>query len=350
MEQSATDPPNYGTFTTRDFVADAFFRRWVLAPDDGSMDFWTTYRLRHPAQQTAMDEATALVLHLRMNYDDLTNSSQQRIWQTLSQQFDSQSRQPAVHRPLWQRPGRWPVAASLAGMLLTAGSIWYSQQPHRQVVRAGYGQTLSVTLPDSSVVLLNGNSSLTYVDKWPAGRPREVWLNGEAFFRVTKRVVPGGKLKFVTHTPNLDITVLGTQFTVNTRRGNTAVMLLEGRVTLTKPGQSASRVLVMKPGELASASAEIERVEVRAEKALSHVAWVQHQFVFEGTPLRDIARQLLDTDGLELVFEDNALADRRFTANLSSQNVETLLTTLTATFNLATERIGNRVYLRRLTN
>ncbi len=349
MDSPATGPPDYSTYTALNFVMDDSFRRWILSPDDEVMTYWHTFMLRQPQQQTTIDEAASLLLHLRMNYDALAETSQQRIWQLLEQAVEANDR-PV--RPLipWRRIGSWSAAASLAGILITAGSVWYARQPHQQTVRTAYGKTINVTLPDGSTVLLNGNSSLTYTDKWPAGQPREVWLNGEGFFRVSKQMTPAGRVKFTTHTPNLDITVLGTQFTVNTRRGNTDVMLLEGKVTLTQPGQSAHRVLEMKPGELATATAGVERVAVRPEKALPHVAWVQHQFVFEGTPLREVARQLNDSEGIELIFEDNALADRRFTANLANQSVETLVETLTATFDLTTEREGNRIYVRRLSN
>ncbi|RIV24987.1 DUF4974 domain-containing protein [Fibrisoma montanum] len=344
----------YHRFTARDFVLDDAFRRWILQPDEESMTFWHTFMLSHPEQQTAIDEAASMVLHLRASHDDLTDSSLQRIRQVLEQAFDEQQPLASV-RPLrvWQRSGwLWPIAASLTGLLLLAGgTIWYVRQPRQERIHTAYGENRTVTLPDGSTVLLNGNSTLTFTANWTDDQPREVWIDGEGYFKVTKKysrqAARTKRVTFVTHTPNLDITVLGTQFNVNSRRGHTDVTLVEGRVQLVKPGQTAGNGIELKPGQVASARPSVEKVAIRSEKPLLRTSWVHHQFVFDNMALSDIAQQLKDTYGLELVFEDSDLAARRFTGNLSNEDIETLLATLSATFNLTTDRAANQIVLRR---
>jgi ferric-dicitrate binding protein FerR (iron transport regulator) len=345
----------YQQFTLRDFVLDDAFRRWVFQPDEENMTFWHTFMLKHPEQQAVIDEAASLLLHLNAHYDDLADASQQRIWHVLENAFDQRQSTVANVRPLsgWQQFRRkypnfyWQIAASLTGLLLiTGGVVYYRLLPRQQSIHTAFGENRSVTLPDGSTVLLNGNSTLTYTDRWTADVPREVWLDGEGFFKVTKKQSLVSRIKFITHTPSLDITVLGTQFNVNTRRGNTAVMLVEGRVQLSKPDEHTGRVIEMKPGQFASAQSNIEKVAVREEKIQVHTSWVNHQFAFDNTSLGDIAQQLHDTYGLDIVFEDNDLANRRFTGNLSNQSVETLLTTLSLTFDLTVQRSGNRISLR----
>lgn len=348
--------PDYRQFTSRDFILDDSFRRWVLTPDEATMSFWHTFMLRHPEQQEAIDEAASILLHLRTSYDDLGEASQQRIWVLLSEAFEARPKQgsgrflllkPDQTLRSWLWSYRW-VAASAAVLLLIAGSYWYyTEQPHEVSIKTAFGEERIVTLPDNSTVVLNGNSTLTYTDKWLEGQPRAVWLEGEGFFKVVKQATPAGRIKFTTHTPTLDITVLGTQFNVNTRRGNTAVMLVEGRVQLRRTGGVNSRIIEMQPGYFATARRGIEKVEVRAEKPQLHAAWVNHQFVFENTPLRELAQQLRDTYDLDLIFEDDALADRHFTGNLSNQDLETLIEAISATFDLTAERDGGRVVLRR---
>ena len=107
-------PANFSQYTVRDFVLDEGFRRWVLQPDEATMLFWHTFMLQHPQQQAVVDEAASLLLHLRTNYDDLTEASYQRIWAILEQ---AQVGQPTPVLPLWptvwQRLGNWRVAASI---------------------------------------------------------------------------------------------------------------------------------------------------------------------------------------------------------------------------------------------
>lgn len=344
--------PDYSQYSINEFVLDDLFRQWVLQPNEQNMTFWHTFMLRHPEQQVVVDEAASLLLHLNIRYDDLTNASQERIWQVLEQAFDEQAfTMPTVrHRSIWQRFGGqriiWQAAASITGFLLLAGGVIYFQfLPRQQRIHTAFGETRTVTLPDGSTVLLNGNSTLTYTDHWTNKEAREVWLDGEGFFKVTKKNSLDGRVKFVTHTPGLDITVLGTQFNVNTRRGKTDVMLLEGHVQLSKPDQQSGPVIDMKPGQFAATQPTIENVEIRTEKPQLHTSWITHQFVFDNTSLSDIAQQLRDTYGLEVVFEDSDLANRRFTGNLSDQSIETLLTTLSLTFDVTAERTGNRISL-----
>lgn len=346
---------SYQQFTLRDFVLDDMFRRWVFQPDEENMTYWHTFMLKHPEKQAVVDEAASLLLHLNARYDDLTDASQQRIRQVLERAFDEHQTKATVIRPIsgWQRfIGNRPnfigqLAASLTGLLLIAGGVIYYQfLPKQKQIHTAFGENRSVTLPDGSTVLLNGNSTLTYTDRWTNEGAREVWLDGEGFFKVTKKKNLGNRVKFITHTPSLDITVLGTQFNVNTRRGNTAVTLVEGQVQLSKPDEKTGRVIEMKPGQFAVAHASIEKVDVRDEKPQVHTSWVNHQFVCDNTSLSDIAEQLRDTYGLEIVFENSDLANRRFTGNLSNQSVETLLTTLSLTFDLTAQRNGNRISLR----
>lgn len=346
---------SYQQFTLRDFVLDDAFRRWVFQPDEENMTYWHTFMLKHPEKQATIDEAASLLLHLNARYDDLTDASQQRIQQVIERAFDERQSVVTVVQPRsgWQRfighrPNRfWQVAASITGLLLLAGGVMYYQLlPNQTKIHTAFGENRRVTLPDGSTVLLNGNSTLTYTDNWTNDEAREVWLDGEGFFYVTKKKKENSRLKFITHTPSLDITVLGTQFNVNTRRGNTAVTLVEGRVQLSKPDEETGRVIDMKPGQFAVAHSRIEKVDVRDEKPQRHTSWIDHQFVFDNTSLSDIAQQLQDTYGLEIVFEDSDLANRRFTGNLSNQSVETLLTTLSLTFDLTAHRNGNRISLR----
>jgi ferric-dicitrate binding protein FerR (iron transport regulator) len=343
--------PDFRRLTVEELVLDERFRNWVLAPTPELDAHWTAYQQAHADQRETLGQAAELVQHLRVRFDDLGLTSQQRIWQELQTRFD------ALDTPVlplgqptraWWRPTWGRVAAAVAVLVVTGVAGYrYLRTTGPAQVHTVYGETRSVTLPDGSTVLLNGNSTLTYAAEWSEQTPREVWLEGEGFFKITKKNSPRGRVKFVTHAGKLDITVLGTQFNVNTRHGTTAVTLLEGKVQLQNPHNRQTRVLEMKPGDHALLPSGIENVEIRHEKLERYAAWTHQLFVFENTPLREVAAQLRDTYGLEVVFEDSELANRRLTANLSNQNLETLLTVIAATFDLDLERTDNQVTLRR---
>ena len=86
-----------------------------------------------------------------------------------------------------QRQSRWSVRKIAAQCIFASSgvSLWYAwlaQSTSTYVTR--YGETQTILLPDSSTVLLNANSRLTLSTDWTD--TREVWLEGEAFFRVRK--------------------------------------------------------------------------------------------------------------------------------------------------------------------
>ena len=65
------------------------------------------------------------------------------------------------------------------------------------------GETRLIYLPDSSSVVLNGNSSVTFDENW---KEREVTLKGSGFLQVT----PGEKFTVISSNERVD--VLGTSF------------------------------------------------------------------------------------------------------------------------------------------
>ncbi len=89
------------------------------------------------------------------------------------------------------------------------------------------GQQLAISLPDSSQVLLNATSTLTHKKRaWKNNR--RLNLTGEAFFKVAK----GSTFKVVT--PQGDVSVIGTQFTVNARKNTFEVSCYKGSVKVEK--------------------------------------------------------------------------------------------------------------------
>jgi ferric-dicitrate binding protein FerR (iron transport regulator) len=234
------------------------------------------------------------------------------------------------------------AAASLALLLAALGYwLWPSPSP-RATWRTGYGQTRAITLPDGSRVVLNGNSSLSFPAQWPAGEPREVWLDGEAFFAVTHR--PDHR-KFVVTTPGqLRVEVLGTQFNVYQRQQTTKVSLNEGAVRLHIGPAAADRPLLMRPDELVEFDARSERLTRKKVNAEMVSSWKNKKLVFENTSLREVTQLLRDTYGLTATVSDPALLEGRFSGTVPNENLDVLLDGLAGLFDLQVTRRGNTIH------
>jgi len=136
--------------------------------------------------------------------------------------------------------GRWPAAA--AAVVLVVAGYFLIHRPGkadipadapRATIRIVANETVTptpATLPDGSVVRLFQSSSLSY----PAGfsdSQRRVELRGAASFDVA----PNAQRPFVVAVKDIQITVLGTSFTVNSDYGQTAVRVLSGLIQVTSP-------------------------------------------------------------------------------------------------------------------
>ncbi len=244
---------------------------------------------------------------------------------------------------------RW-AAACVAGAALLVGSYGYLIATSETQVQTAYGQTRVVTLPDQSVVTLNGNSRVQYGKRswgdWPFGAPwaegesRDVWLAGEAFFRVTHQKQHE---RFVVHLPNkLNVEVLGTEFNVLARPSKMQVVLSSGHIRL---GNGTGQMLDMKPGELVETGQQSGQVSRRRVDPTVHASWQTDKLTFEGVSLADVVQRLEDTYGLTVTVSDKALLNQQFSGTVPNTNVETLLDGLQQLFNLTIHRQGNQIHI-----
>jgi ferric-dicitrate binding protein FerR (iron transport regulator) len=233
------------------------------------------------------------------------------------------------------------VAASVAVLLAVVGYWLFPSPASRTTYRTGYGQTREITLPEGSRVVLNGNSTLSVPAQWPAGGPREVWLDGEAYFAVTHR--PDHR-KFVVTTPGrLRVEVLGTEFNVYQRQQKTKVSLNAGAVQLHLGAAGGNRPLRMQPDELVEFDGRSEHLTRKKVNAEMISSWKNKKLIFENTSLREVAQLLRDTYGLTATVSDPALLKQRFSGTVPNENLDVLLDGLAGLFDLEITRQGNTI-------
>jgi len=240
------------------------------------------------------------------------------------------------------RPWLWRAAAALV-LLMVATGMWYWSTLRFTEVHTGYGERISVILPDKSSVTLNGNSSLRYRNSWSDDQIREVWIDGEGFFAVQHSA---HHQKFVVHASDqLNVEVLGTKFNVKSREKKSEVMLTEGKVKLDMQNTTAKTGSVfLSPGELATLGSD-HQLSKRTVKQKQYTSWLQYTLFFDRTTLRDVAGLLKDTYGLEVIFTETALQDRELSGEISSASINDILYAVAETFNLEVTREGNLVFI-----
>jgi transmembrane sensor len=244
-------------------------------------------------------------------------------------------------RPGWYRWGGWLVAASV----LLALTGWLGRDTLRyQTYQTAYGQTQTLQLPDGSRVTLNANSKLRLPRFGFGNRTREVYLSGEAAFAVQH--LPGHQ-QFVVHTlQGLNVTVLGTEFSVFSRARGFKIVLTKGKVALSYPSKKQpNQVLTMRPGDLVAVGRGGQVARQVVPQPETHAAWTQHQFVFENTTLDEIGQMLTETYGLRMTVADSALATQTLTGSFHANSADELLQAISEVLNINVIRHDSQVTL-----
>ncbi|GAB3778519.1 hypothetical protein GCM10028818_27580 [Spirosoma horti] len=256
---------------------------------------------------------------------------------------------PVVETPIrqliwWHQPMRW--AAVLIGALLLATGAFYGYKelhPDDLIYQTAFGKMSTLTLPDGSVVTLNGNSRLRYAPRWVGNQTREVWLNGEGFFRVTHQ---RNHERFVVHLPNkLNIEVLGTQFNVMARENRAKVVLNNGKIRL-DVGEQAKDKLVMQPGDLFYADVKAKVYYRKRVDAAAQSAWQTGKLTFDGTTLLEVAQMLEDTYGVTVIISDPDLRQQTLSGTIPNQSMHTILNGLSTVFDLHITQHANRIIIQ----
>ncbi|SDD36850.1 FecR family protein [Mucilaginibacter pineti] len=164
--------------------------------------------------------------------------------------------------------------------------------------------TYQIALSDGTQVWLNSASSMRFPFSF-SGKTRDVYLTGEAFFKVAKNAAK----PFIVHTNQTDVQVLGTEFNVNTYKSNTTITsLVEGSVSTN--GHNNQKLL-LHPGYQAIYAPENGFLTQSFDPGIE-LAWMHNIYYFHNTKLNDISEVLLRWFDIKVVFDDPAKADEAF--------------------------------------
>ena len=325
---------HYPTFTVEDFCKDPDFIRWVIAPTDESNRFWRAFMVDNPHKVADVQTATAYVKTI--HFDEINPSPhdlarlKQRIWEGIEQPVRVRGPQPQrpvrrsgtgpVREIQWYRRPYW-AAAAVVLLVASMGIGWWAYQTRADLTyETVYGKIQEIRLADGSVVTLNANSSLRVSDNLDDAPIREVWLDGEAYFDIAKRT----GAKFIVHTDEANVEVLGTEFNVNTRRQQTNVVLHEGKVQLSTGSQST----VMKPGDMAIVTPKSRSIQLKRVQPDVYDTWKASYIILDNKSLPEIINVLEDTFGITIKLEDAGLANKKLTGRLRTVVAEDCLENL----------------------
>ena len=173
-------------------------------------------------------------------------------------------------------------------------------------IRTPRGGEFALTLPDSSQVWLNSESSISYPTAFK-GDLRQVAVTGEAYFKVRHHA----QWPFEVTTAGQTVRVLGTEFNINAYdAGHVYTTLFKGSVAVRATG--SSHAFVLTPGQTSDFSVSTKSFDNNTVDTTVVRGWLHGRFVFENQPLGSIMKELSRWYDFDYTFADRTLTSTVF--------------------------------------
>lgn len=188
-------------------------------------------------------------------------------------------------------------------------------------INVPYGKRFELVLSDGTNVHLNSGTSLRYPVQFIKGENRQVYLDGEAYFEVTK----DPKHSFLVSSSDMNVKVLGTKFNVTSYKkdAKTYTVLVEGKVAASD--KLNKEEVILKPGNRVYFEGNDLKTEpVDVDK---YVAWVYGKLLFVDDSFGVIANKLERKYNVKITNNYEALNDIVITATFKDESIDQVLKT-----------------------
>ncbi|MGG7664601.1 FecR family protein [Dyadobacter sp. BHUBP1] len=334
----------YYHYEVTDFLEDQYFKSWVLAPSQETCDFWNNFLLTHPEKAEAIASARSVLLGIRseMEADFPTDGQVAAMLDEIHNRKDSASRRPM--RGLWLRLG-----ASLSAAAVVLLVIGWARQPNRHDSHVSYEELVSaveaplveqtntttspilLTLPDSSTILLQPKSSVSYHKDFTQIALREVYLSGQAFFTVTKN----RHRPFVVYSNELVTKVLGTSFTVKAFEDakQVEVCVKTGKVSvfprtdtevcegITSPELAGTIITPNQKVLFSREQTQIHKGLVDEPEILVSAVLPAPLLKFQDMPVSELLNNIEETYGIDIVYDHRLFGECLLTASFTTESL-----------------------------
>ncbi|HKJ41309.1 MAG TPA: FecR family protein [Sunxiuqinia sp.] len=166
-----------------------------------------------------------------------------------------------------------------------------------------YGKRGTVILADGTRVEMNSGSRLIFPPQF-TGDEREVYLEGEAYFKVTKNP----KKPFFVHTDKFKVRVLGTTFNVQAYKKQNLynTVLVEGKVKLTVNDQLFASSVIMKPNQIASLTDDNEHIDLeKVDNIGNHISWIHGYLEFKDENVEALLKRISSYYNIQVEIRGN---------------------------------------------
>ena len=356
---------DYSTYQVEDFAADALFRAWVLGNDPQIHAYWRYWLLENADKKQIVGDAQQLLKTVQNIQPPVSEIEVQegveQILDKINTVNDTQyGRIVNMRKPFW-------IALAATLTLLIVVCLWFfnkkkpvdteggiltkiedtkkAYMPNLLTTSNTQRQPLVITLSDGSVVTLEKGSQLSYPSIFDADK-REVTLEGEAFFEITK----DQSKPFLVHAQGVMTKVLGTSFRIKAFDKNVKVLVKTGKVAVftqndEKETESEKQAIVLTPNqevEYRSASNRFNK-SIQVKPILLTTPAKMKELYFNDTPIPIVFNALAEAYGIEIIYDAEILHNCIITTSLTDEPLFEKLTIICKTIGASYREIDAKI-------
>jgi len=256
--------------------------------------------------------------------EEISSSFLKKLFKRIWSKIEKKNQEPKSIARLIKLLGRI-AAAVLIGLVIGiyTSSLKTFKKPVYYETHIPKGSVSEMVLPDSSLIILNGGSTIKYSYNGHKGI-REIFLNGEAWFDVQKN----RKKPFVVHTACYDVSVTGTRFNIKSYASDKSVTttLEEGEVIINGTEKfKLTESIILVPGEQFVLDRDIKEVLIKKVNIKQVTSWKDNKLIFVNTSMKEAIVLLERKYGVDIEVNNSEILDLHVYVTIEDETIIELL-------------------------
>lgn len=321
----------------QDYIQHLFLK--VLEGDElttGEQGELLTWLQKHPEDRAFFGEVSDVWVNLDVNRE-LSDELIAEQWEQLHTAINTKLKREKSRRKVdkWMDLRKYAAVFVVGALVATSVIIGlrfiYKSPMAMQSIEVPLGAKSVIQLADGSEVTLNAGSKLEYDTRF-GHNTREVFLNGEAYFKVAK----DSDMPFIVNTSDIAIKAYGTRFNVKSypTDGTIEATLTEGVISVQKVNsghQRQQKEYFLEPNQQAiyhKGIPGIRKAKFFISKNIDpdlYLSWVKDQIQVKSLTLDELAILLERKYNVNIHIENKELQKLKFSGTLENETIEQVL-------------------------
>ncbi len=347
----------------KDLIEDSDFMDWVHNPGKAPDLKWTAWVQENPEREEMIENAREILLALRTEFspDEISPVKIERIWQRIQSATDDKRSADFIADSLpdeayAERSGAaskysgktYYLVAAVTSLLLCIliflGESFRGESKTQEIVYTSkhnpLGQKSKIQLPDGSVVFLNSESTIEFVQGF-SDSTRTVRLAGEGFFEIAKDPLR----PFIVEVSGLKVEALGTSFNIQSfHRSNVEIRLSSGIIAVWVTGTLSD--VQLKPGEMVSWVEGSSDLDIEMIQPNKIGRWKDGYLVFRDDRFTEVVKTLERWYDVQISFSERDFGGKTCTAEFDNENLRNVLESLSYSVGFQYDLNGMNVKIR----